>query len=86
MHIGGLLAQLALLKEKMKKKPCKRCGLLFDPKQEPKCPHCGDLDDSGLQRLFEKLEHEHQAHRHLGSWLLIAAMSVLFIMLIVALV
>ena len=83
MSLGGLLAQFALLKEKMKKKPCKRCGLLYDPKKESKCPHCGDLDDRGLERLFEKLENEHQGHRRLGGWLIVAAMFVFFVMLLV---
>jgi len=80
MNIAGLAARAALLREQMKKKPCKRCGMLYDPKKEEKCPHCADLDEKGLAALLEKKENEIQGNKRLGHWFLIAAV-IIFLML-----
>lgn len=82
MSIGGLLARAALPKEQ-KKKPCMRCGSLYDPKKEDKCPYCGDLDERGLTRLLDRRESEHQANRQLGVWFILAVVVILFITILV---
>ena len=84
MSIGGLVARAALLKEQMKKKPCQRCGLLYNPKKEEKCPHCGDLDERGLALLLEKKEREIQGNRQLGNWFIFSAIVILFLMLLIS--
>ncbi|MBT2971448.1 MAG: hypothetical protein B6D72_19645 [gamma proteobacterium symbiont of Ctena orbiculata] len=83
MNFGGLLARAALLKEQMKKKPCKRCGLLYDPKNEATCPHCGDLDERGLEKLLEKREKEFHGNRRLGIWFIVTATVLLVLVLLI---
>ncbi len=85
MSFGGLFARAALLKEQMKKKPCKRCGLLYDPKKEEQCPYCGDLDEAGLARLFERRETAYRANRQLGYRFIFAAVVVLLIVIMMGL-
>lgn len=80
--LGGLAAKAVLLKEQMKKKPCKRCGLHYDPKKETTCPHCGDLDEHGLVQLLERRKGEFQSNKSLGIWLIFGAIVVLIFMLI----
>ena len=72
--------------QQLKKKPCPRCTLLFDPTEEEACPHCGDLDDNGLRRLQERIEEEREARRQMGPWFFRAAAVTLFLMVLVALV
>ena len=81
MGIGGLAARAALLKEQLKKKPCKRCGLHFDPDEETACPHCGHLDEAGLQQLLSKKERERAGNSRLGNRMLLAAI-VFFVLLL----
>jgi hypothetical protein len=85
MPIGGLFARASLLKEQMKKKPCKRCGLLYDPKKEDQCPYCGDLDEAGLASLLERRETEYRANRQLGFRFILAAVFILLIITMVGL-
>lgn len=82
MNLGGLAARAALLKDQMKKKPCNRCGLHYDPKEEKKCPHCGDLDEHGLAQLLERRESEFQSNKSLGFWLLLSAIVLLIFMVV----
>ena len=80
MSIGGLIARAALLKEQMKKKPCKRCGLNYNQDKEAQCPHCGNLDIRGLKALLEKKEREYQGNKRLGQWFLFTAVLILMLM------
>jgi len=82
MSFAGLAGRAALLVGQMNNKPCKRCGLQYNPKKEKKCPHCGDLDDQGLARLLERKESEFQSNRSLGGWFLFAAVVVLVLMVL----
>jgi ribosomal protein L37E len=84
MSIGGLVARGVLLKEQMKKKPCKRCGLHYDHKEMDECPHCGHLDQTGLEKLLAEKEEEHQGNRTLGSVFLVAAVVLAILMVIIA--
>lgn len=83
MDIGGLIARAALLKAQMKRKPCRRCGLHYDPEQDQQCPHCGGLDQAALFRLLEQREREFQGNRRLGFWFFVAAVCTLFIMIFI---
>jgi len=85
MNISHLATIAAQLKEQMKKKPCKRCRMRYDPKIEDKCPYCGDLDRKGLKEFFVKKEREFQGNRQLGRWFIIAAIALLSLMLLVGL-
>ncbi|MBI3186387.1 MAG: hypothetical protein HYZ31_00795 [Gammaproteobacteria bacterium] len=84
MNLGGLIARAALLKEQMKKQPCKRCGLHYDPIEMKQCPHCSHLDEPGLAKLLEQKENEIQSNKSLGFWFFIGAIVLLFIMIISA--
>ncbi|MCU7797587.1 MAG: hypothetical protein KZQ75_10690 [Candidatus Thiodiazotropha sp. (ex Myrtea spinifera)] len=86
MNFGGLVGKAALLKEQMKKKPCKRCGLMYDPVKKEKCPHCGDLDERGLEALLQKKKNEIQGIRQLGNWFLLAAVGLFFLLLLIGLI
>ena len=83
MSFGGLIARAVLLKEQLKKKPCKRCGLLYDPKKEEKCPHCGDLDNKGLEILLNKKKKEFQGNKQLGLWFIFSAIVILFLLVFI---
>jgi len=82
MSFGGLAARAALLKEQIKKKPCKRCGLQYNHKELDKCPHCGELDEHALARLLERRENEFQANKSLGFWFLLGAVVLLIVVVI----
>lgn len=83
MSVGGLAARAALLKEQLKKKPCKRCGLHYDHDEDAECPHCGHLDEAGLQQLLAKKERERHGNSRLGNRMLLAAILVFVIMLLI---
>lgn len=78
--IGGLIGRAILLREQMKEKPCKRCGLNFDPVKIDKCPRCTELNEKELAILFEKRESESSGNRNLGTWFFITALCLLFLM------
>ncbi|WP_316364449.1 hypothetical protein [Candidatus Thiodiazotropha sp. CDECU1] len=82
MNIGGIVARAALLKEQMKKRPCKRCGLLYDPTKDKRCPHCDHLDQKGLEALIEKRKREHQGNKQLGKVFFFVALVIFMLMLI----
>ncbi len=63
--IGGLGAKLAMMKAQRPLRECERCGLSFDAELET-CPHCAELDNSGLLELKRKIERQHQANKNLG--------------------
>lgn len=70
----GILARAFLLKDQLHIKPCPRCGLHYDQRQ-PDCPHCGELDDSGLKALFAERERQQEGNAAMGRlFLLIAAL------------
>lgn len=82
MQIGSLAAKLALLKEDMKKTPCKRCAFRYDHKIQDACPKCSELDDAGLNRLFEQREVDYQARRSMGMWFYFIAAMISVLLLI----
>ena len=79
MGIGGLLARGALLKEQLKKTPCKRCGLHYDHSKKEECPHCGTLDHKGLKRLLEQKNTEKQGNKSLGFIFVVIASVLVFL-------
>lgn len=85
MIFGGVAGKLALLREQMKKKPCPRCGLHYDPKQQEQCPHCGDLDQRGLEALLAQREIEHAGNKQLGSLFLYIALTLFVLILLLLL-
>jgi hypothetical protein len=84
MSIGGLVARAALLKEQMKKKPCKRCGLHYNHLAKNECPHCSHLDEAALVILFSKKEAGYQGRKSLGMLFFIAALITGFLLLILS--
>lgn len=84
MGIGGLIARAALLKEQMKRKPCKRCKLHYNHKKLTDCPHCGDLTEKGLEELFANKEEHYQSRKTLGMIFFILALITVFLMALVA--
>ena len=84
MNVVGLASQFARLKALMKKKPCERCGLLYDPEQDEQCPRCGHLDQQGLERLRRLLARERKGISKLGGSFILTA-AILFLILFVLL-
>lgn len=68
----GFLLRAALLKDQLHIKPCRRCGLHYDQRQ-PDCPHCGELDDSGLKALFSERERQQEGNVAMGRFFLLIA-------------
>ncbi len=58
-----------------KKKRCDRCGLYYTEKLN-KCPHCSDLDDSGLQTLLERRDEELKGNASLGKFFILGAVAI----------
>ena len=83
MNLGGLFARGAILKAQIKKTPCKRCGLHFDHSKNKECPHCGNLDQKGLEHLLEQQNVEKQGNKSLGSMFLIVAIILVVLVLLV---
>ena len=79
----SLAGRLALLQEQMKKTPCKRCKLLYNHKKKDKCPHCGDLDDTGLQVFLARREIGFRKRKSAGKWFLIIALVIVLLMILV---
>lgn len=77
---GGLLEHF---KAYLKKRPCERCGLMYNHQLKPRCPHCGGLDEEGLARLFEICRRRHRENRHIAKGFFIAAMVLLALMVLV---
>ena len=63
-----------------KRKRCDRCGLYYIEKLE-ECSHCGDLDERGLQRLFEQKAEEGEGNASLGRFFLLGSVIVAVLML-----
>ncbi len=78
----GLGSRVAWEAMQPRRKQCPRCGLHYRESLE-KCRWCGDLDDTGLAELREKLDREHQSNKSLGQifFVLAAAMAVLVLLL-----
>ena len=81
MPLGGL--GLAGINQASKKptKQCERCGLRY-PEEEKICTHCGNLNESELLALKERIENERKAHRYLGKKFITAALVIFIILLI----
>lgn len=62
MNLGSNIAWRAM---QPKRKKCERCGLYYLEKS-PKCSHCADLDESGLQKLLENHEQELEGNKSIG--------------------
>lgn len=77
----GFLARALLLKDQLHIRPCPRCGLHYD-QRKPACPHCGELDDTGLKALLGEREKQHEGNAAMGRiFLLIAAILGLFVVI-----
>ncbi len=85
MDIVGLVARAALLKQQMKKKPCERCGQLFDHDALVECPHCGGLNETQLQAMLELKEEGFKNRRSLGFLFMVVAVTIAAFMLVVEL-
>ncbi len=85
MDIVGLVARAALLKQQMKKKPCVRCGQLFDHDALEECPHCGGLNETQLQAMLKQKEEGFKSRRSLGFLFMVVAMVITVLMLLVEL-
>lgn len=80
MELGGLLRAF-LLKDQLHIKPCPRCGLHYDQRQ-PACPHCGELDERGLEALRAERARQHEGNAAMGRlFLLIAALLGAFVLI-----
>ena len=64
-----------------KRKQCARCGLYHIEKLE-KCSHCGDLDENGLQKLFERKEEEHEGNASLARIFLLGSVIIAVLLLL----
>ncbi len=84
MSLGGLGARAILLKDQKGKKPCERCGLHYVPEENEQCPHCGHLNQAGLQKLLMQIERQNQGNKKPGMLFYIGMIVVGFIMLVVA--
>lgn len=60
MKIGGLLGRAALLAEQLRKRPCRLCGLPYNPGEETTCPYCDLLDNRGIAALLERREESRE--------------------------
>ena len=74
MSLTGLLGKAAVLCHQRPTRKCKRCGLQHDNASGDKCPHCGNLTDSELSQLQEKLHRESEGEKSLGSYFVVAAL------------
>lgn len=79
----GLGGRLALLQEQMKKTPCKRCHLLYNHAIKESCPHCGHLDEAGLQLMLAKRAAGFQKRKTAAKWFFIAAMIIIFLVVLI---
>ena len=78
----GLGSRAAWEAMQPRRRKCVRCGLYYRESLD-KCPWCGDLDDTGLAELKQKLDREHQGNKSLGQifFALAAAMAVIVLLL-----
>lgn len=83
MGIGGLALKIAALRLQKPTKKCDRCGLRY-PKDAEKCPHCGELGERELQELKEKIQEHRRSNKRLGLMFVIAAVIVIFGLLLAA--
>ena len=74
MSLTGLLGKAAVLRHQRPTRKCKRCGLQHDKANGDKCPHCGNLADSELSQLQEKLHRESEGEKSLGFYFIVAAL------------
>ena len=79
---GGLLEHF---KAYLLKRPCTRCGLMYNHKLKPRCPFCGDLDEQGLARLFETCRQRHGENRRIARGFFAMAGVLLVLMLLLVL-
>lgn len=80
MNLGFLL-RAALLKDQLNIKPCPRCGLHYD-QRETACPHCAGLDENGLQALLAERDRQQEGNAAMGrTFLLIAALLGVFVLI-----
>lgn len=81
MDIASLIARAILLKEQLNTKPCARCGLLYDHRQNS-CPHCSHLNEHELSQLLETKALELEGAANLGRKLLLGALALAGLMII----
>lgn len=74
---------MALLQEQMKKTPCKRCKLLYNHSKNDQCPHCGELDEAGLQLLLAKRAVGFRKRKSAARWFFVAALIIIFLIVLI---
>ena len=79
----GLGGRLGVLQEQMKKTPCKRCHLLYNHATRDSCPHCGHLDEAGLQLMLANRAKGYQKRKAAAKWFFIAALIIIFALVLV---
>ena len=77
MNIGGMGARMAFLQKQMGQTPCVRCRLLYDPKENEVCPHCGGLDQAELERFLDKKALEREGNHFIGKIFFIIALALI---------
>ncbi|MEM7304121.1 MAG: hypothetical protein AAF372_01185 [Pseudomonadota bacterium] len=81
--MAGLGGRLVLLQEQLKKTPCKRCKLLYNHRKYDTCPHCGHLDETGLQLLLAKKARGHQQRKSAAKWFFVLALIIVFLIVLI---
>jgi len=77
----SLIARLILLLQERNQIKCKRCGLYYH-KQQPRCPHCRDMDEARLRVFLEESGIDPKAKSGLGQFLVLATIIVVVLLLL----
>lgn len=78
MAFGGRVMWEALQPELRK---CERCGQYFKKNLE-KCSWCGELDETGLIELRNRIDGAHQSNHSIGQWFFVFAL-VIFLLVVI---
>ncbi len=84
MSLGALFLKLAQHGSRKSLQPCPRCGLLY-PVDLARCPHCGDIDATTLERFKATLEQRRAANANLGRLFIYAGVLLFLLLILVAL-
>lgn len=63
---------------------CERCGLRR-PDGDDECPHCAELDDTGVESLKRRRADQQAGHARLGRQFAIAAVAIAVILMLLML-
>ena len=79
----GLGSRFTILQEQMKKTPCERCHLLYNHTVKETCPHCGNLDEAGLQLMLVKRAKGFEKRKLAAKWFFSAALIIIFLLVLI---